>query len=145
MPYSCKKGDSFCLPDSNGQHRWVILTEPNDNGDIVVVNFTDSQHVDSPVIFNPKDNPRIFSKRTGVNYAFARTISADLLNNSTITNWEFCQLNHVNEIVKGAFQSQHTPICILEELKEQYDERYHGNFTWDSQLGDSTTSTTNNT
>jgi len=97
MPFTCKVGDSFYLSDTGGRHRYVILTTQNENGDIILVNFTDSHNVESPVIFNPKDNSKIFYKRTGVHYAFARLISAEKLKKSKINGWQFCQLNHIKK------------------------------------------------
>jgi len=130
MPFTCKVGDSFYLPDTGGRHRYVILTKPNSDSKIVLVNFTDSRNIESPVIFNPKDDKRLFIKRTGVNYAQARLIKIKGLKD-IIDGWEFCQLNHIKRIVTGAFQSQHTPIYILKELSTQYPEEHKQYCDWD--------------
>ena len=134
MPFTCKVGDSFFLPDTGGRHRYVILTNPNSDSRVVLVNFTDSRNIESPVIFNLKDDKRLFSKRTGVNYAQARLIQIEGLNEAAIDDWEFCQLNHIKRIVIGAFQSQHTPIYILKELSTQYPEEYILYCSWDYTL-----------
>ena len=131
MPFTCKVGDSFYLPDTGGRHRYVILTKPNSDNKVVLVNFTDSRNIESPIIFNPKDDKRLFTKRTGVNYAKARLIQIKVLMESVIDGWEFCQLNHINKIVIGAFQSHHTPIYILKELSTQYPEEHKQYCTWD--------------
>jgi hypothetical protein len=36
MPFTCKVGDSFYLADSGGHHRYVIITKPNSDGNIVL-------------------------------------------------------------------------------------------------------------
>jgi hypothetical protein len=51
MPFTCKVGDSFYLPDNNGRHRWIIITKANAAGYEVIVNFTDANNLDCPVIF----------------------------------------------------------------------------------------------
>src|SRR4030066_847539 len=99
MPFTCKIGDSFYLPDIGGRHRYVILTNPNSDGKVVIVNFTDSGNVESPVIFNPKDDKMLFSKRTAVYYAYAKLFPAAKLKKSKIEGWGFCQLNHIKRIV----------------------------------------------
>jgi len=124
MPFTCKIGDSFFLPDGGGRHRYVILTDPNKYDKVVLTNFTDARHTAFPVIFNPKDDKRLFTKRTTVQYEYASLIPAKNLTESNIDGWEFCQLNHVKKIVIGAFQSQHTPIFIIEALKVQYPAEY---------------------
>ncbi|MFA5309467.1 MAG: hypothetical protein WC370_08310 [Dehalococcoidales bacterium] len=134
MPFSCKIGDSFYLPDIGGRHRYVILTNPNSDGKVVLVNFTDSSNVDSPVIFGPRDDKLLFSKRTGIYYAYAQLVPANKLKISKIEGWEFCQLNNVKRIIIGAFKSQHTPIFILKELSTQYPEEHKRHCTWDFLL-----------
>ncbi len=134
MPFTCKIGDSFYLSDIHGRHRYVILTNPNNDGKVVLVNFTDSMNVDSPVIFNPKDDKILFSKRTGIHYAYARLFPVAKLKESKIIGWEFCQLNHIKRIVIGAFQSQHAPIYILKELSSQYPEEHKKYCAWDFRI-----------
>jgi hypothetical protein len=130
MPFTGKRGDSFYLPDGGGHHRYVILTNPDSNGKVVVINFTDAQNpTDCPVIFNPKDDPKLFTKRTTINCAYAQVISVAKLKASKIDRWEMCQLNNVKQAVIGAFRSQHTPTFIIDALKVQYPNEYNQYFT----------------
>jgi hypothetical protein len=131
MPFTCKVGDSFYLHDTGGRHRYVILTKPNSDNQVVLVNFTDSQNIDSPVTFSPKDDKNLFTIRTGIYYAYSQLVSVTKLKKLTITGWEFCQLNHIKRIVIGAFQSQHTPMYILKELSTQYPEEHKRYCSWD--------------
>jgi hypothetical protein len=122
MPFTCKVGDSFYLPDFSGRHRYVILTKPNDDGKVVLVNFTDSKNVDYNIIFNPKDDGRMFKKRTTVNFAYARFMPVSALMGTNPPGWMVCQLNYIKKIVKGTIQSRHTPLEIITELVNQYPE-----------------------
>ena len=121
MPFTCKVGDTFCLADSSGHHRYVILTKPNGDGNIVLTNFTSAEAwKDCSVIFRPRDNKKLFTKRTTIDYSYATLISASKLMESEINNYVFCDLDCVRRIVEGALQSQHTPLEIVKELKSQY-------------------------
>jgi len=131
MPFSCKVGDSFYLSDAGGRHRYVIITQPNDNGDVVVVNFTDARNIDCNLTFTPQDDGRLFKIPTTVYYAYARTMSAQKLSNITIDGYQPCRTNNINKIIEGAFQNLDTPLYIIEELKNQYPSIYKSNFTWD--------------
>jgi hypothetical protein len=125
MPFTCKVGDSFYLADSGGHHRYVIITKPNSDGNIVLVNFTSSaDYKENLVIFRPKDSRKLFIKRTTVSYGDARFVNATRLAKAKIDNYEFCDLNHIKRIVIGGMQSRHTPLEIIEELKTQYPKEY---------------------
>ncbi len=130
MPFSCKIGDSFFLEDGGGGHRYVILTNPNSEGRLVIVNFTDVKNVHTLPVFTPKDDPNLFSKHTSVNYSFAQTVIRDRLTKIKIERWVFCNLHIVRKIVVGAFQSQHIPIYIIKELRKHYPVEYDKYHTW---------------
>lgn len=121
MPFTCKIGDSFYLPDNNGRHRWIILTEPNAAGHIVIVNFTDANNLDCSVIFAPKDhNPFIF--RTAICCSKATLVLESKLKNLKIMDYFYFNERQVEKIVKGVITSLHTPTDILMELKYQYPD-----------------------
>jgi hypothetical protein len=124
MPFTGKVGDTLRLNDIGGGHRYVILTKPNINGNVVIVSFTSARYwKEWLVTFTTKDNRRLFSKKTTVNYTAARILPVErLINKATRKpkDYRFCSENHIKRIVIGAFQSQLTPIEILEELKIQY-------------------------
>jgi hypothetical protein len=131
MPFTCKIGDSFYLPDAGRGHRYVILTNPNNERKLVIVNFTDVRNIHLLPVFTPTDAPDIFSKHTSVNYAFAQLVIRDRLVNNKLERWAFCNLNIVRKIITGAFQSQHTPNFIIKELRDQYPLEYEKYHTWD--------------
>ena len=126
MPFSCKVGDSFYLPDTGGQHRYVIISKPNSNGKVVLVNFTSAaDYKENLVIFRPKDSPKLFIKRTTVSYGDALLADSGRLKTMKIDKYKYCDLNHIKKIVIGGMQSKHTPLEIVEELKVQYPQEYH--------------------
>jgi len=128
MPFTGKVGDTLYLSDAGGRHRYVILTEPNSNGDVVVVNFTSVRHwKECLVTFRPKDDKGLFDTKTTVLFSDARIVSIKRLAKVAKRkprDYEFCSENHVQRIVIGAFQSQLTPIGVLEELRMQYPNEY---------------------
>jgi len=125
MPFTGKVGDTLLLSDIGGRHRYVILTEPNANGDVVITNFTTASHFEWHVVFRPKDNRQLFTERCTPNYNDARLypLSALLkIAENTHIDYVFCTHNHIKKIVAGALQSKHTPLEIADELKIQYFE-----------------------
>jgi hypothetical protein len=131
MPFSGKVGDSFYLPDAGGGHRYVILTNPNSEGKVIIVNFTDVKNVHLLPVFTPRDDSHLFTKHSSVNYAFAQLVVRDRLIANKVDRWGFCNLSIIRKIIVGAFQSQHTPIYIIKELRVQYLEEYKKYHTWD--------------
>lgn len=133
MPFTCKIGDTLRLSDRGGGHHYVILTNSNSDGNVVVVNFTTARYWKEWIVgFTKKGNRKLFKKKTTVNYADARIISAKRLlaiaNRKSIYEYNYCAESIIKEIIIGAFQSQFTPIEIIEELSIKYPneyERYH--------------------
>ena len=75
MPSTCKVGDTFCLTDYGGYHRYIILTEPNEDGKVVLANFTSfADDKECTVVFWPKDDDQLFKKPTTISYANARLV-----------------------------------------------------------------------
>ncbi len=69
MPFNGKVGDSIFIDDLGGGHRYVILTKPNSNDEVVIVNFTaEAFGKDCTATFRPRDHSKLFSKPTVVNY-----------------------------------------------------------------------------
>jgi hypothetical protein len=121
MPFTCKVGDSFYLPDNNGRHRWIILTKPNATGSVVIINFTDANNLDSPVIFAPKDrNP--FSLRTTICCAKATLVLESKLKLLKVVEYYYFNEQQVKKIIIGVMGSIHTTTDVLTELKTQYPD-----------------------
>ena len=67
------------LPKEDGSHLWVVLTQPVDDKEalVVCVNFTDAGNIpDSSCVLHPGDHPWI-SKKTRVFYGKARLWSSN--------------------------------------------------------------------
>jgi len=128
MPFTGKIGDTLRLTDVGGHHRYVILTKPDINGNVVIANFTSAKYwKEWLVTFTQRDDKQLFDRKTTVNYADAHILPVNTLIDEAKRkprDYEFCTENHVRRIVIGAFQSQHTPIGILEGLRIQYPNEY---------------------
>jgi len=123
MPFIGKVGDTIFLDDTGDGHPYVILTKPNKDGNVAIVNFTGSKHFGWIVTFRPKDNPKLFTKKCSPNYLDARLypLSALLkIAKKPHVKTAFCWENHVKQIIIGALQSQHISMEILSELAAQY-------------------------
>jgi hypothetical protein len=127
MPFTGKVGDTLRLRDIGARHRYIILTKPNSDGNVVIANFTTAGHFEWLVTFRPRDNRELFKEKSTVNYNDARFYSISALAKVVERNpkeYVFCPENLTKEIVIGALQSKFTPIEILEELKGQYPNEY---------------------
>jgi len=119
MPFSCKIGDSFYLPDDNGRHRWVIITKPNSDGNIVIVNFTDADNVGCSIIFRPGEhNP--FTLRTTIFCGKATLVLESKVKPLRVKDYFFFSERQVERIVKHLIGCSHTLPDILAELETQY-------------------------
>lgn len=126
MPFNGKVGDSILIDDLGGGHRYVILSKPNSDGEVVIVNFTaDKFGKDPSATFRRRDHKQLFSKPTVANYPQATRISLSVLETEAKkanSDHISCPANIVKIILIGAFQSDFTPTGILEELETQYPD-----------------------
>ncbi|MCX6011551.1 MAG: hypothetical protein NT134_04780 [Chloroflexi bacterium] len=128
MPFTGKVGDTLYLGDIGGRHRYIIISKPNSDGNVIIANFTSATYWREWVVtFTPKHSKRLFDRKTTVNYADARIKPVSKLVEEAKyrpEKYEFCPENLVKKIVIGALQSRFTQIEILEELKIQYPSEY---------------------
>jgi hypothetical protein len=125
MPFTGKVGDTLFLHDIGGRHRYVILTEPNDDGNVVITNFTTASHFEWNVVFRPRDNKRLFTERCTPNYHDIKLYPHNALlkiAQSGVKDYAFCARHHVKKIIIGALQSNHPSFEVLKELATQYPE-----------------------
>lgn len=117
----CEVGDSFYITDYGDRHRYVVITKPNKDDRVVIVNFTSvASHKECVVLFQPKDDNALFDRWTTVAYKYARLANIRKLIEYRNNGYCCCHLGHIQRIIKGAFQSQFIPLEIMLELKEQY-------------------------
>ena len=124
MPFSGKVGDTLLFDDIGARHRYIILTKPNTDGNVVIINFTTSQPFEWLVTFSPRDNKRLFTKKCTPNYIDARIYPLKSLLKISPKEYVFCPENITKRIVIGAFESRHTPLEIIDELRKQYPNEY---------------------
>jgi hypothetical protein len=124
MPFTGKVGDTLKLSDDGGGHRYIVLTNPNKDGNVVIANFTAARYWKEWIVtFNPRDNKRIFTKKTTINYADARIIPVKSLIDYVAGNpgcdYAFCGVRHCNKIIAAASKSEFIPGEVMEEITKQ--------------------------
>ena len=130
MTFRCQVGDSVFLNDNGGGHRWVVITKPNKDGKVVMVNFTSAATCpDTAVLFTRNDDKELFSKPTRIHYKYAdifhiKTVMMMVNSTAIVSDYKSCKETIVTTIIDGAFRSEFTSFAILDELKEQYPKRY---------------------
>lgn len=132
MPSRCKVGDSACLYDGGGGHRHVVLTNPNKDDSVVIVNFTSAPNcMCDGRVFTRSDNRNLFNRPTVVNYYLARIRSVtslcehlELGRGFIVTKPKFCPQAITEQIIENAFKSQFTIGDVIEELKIHYPLEY---------------------
>lgn len=126
MPFNGKPGDSILIDDPGGGHRYVILTKPNSNGEVIIANFTADKFGKDPAVkFGRRHPSRLFSKPTAVNYSSAYKIDIEKLKSEAAKpgcRYRYCPADVINRIILGAFQSNFTPTGIQSELEIQYPD-----------------------
>jgi hypothetical protein len=127
MPFTGKVGDTLYLSDSGGHHRYIILTQPNKNNKVVLVNFTSKKYWKEWIVtFNPSEDKALFKQKTTVNYADAQIVSVDKLIRRAKarpkSEYLFCSNMHTSRIIAGAFQSTLIPNEVLDELTRHYPQ-----------------------
>ncbi len=130
MPFSGKPGDTLFLDDRGDGHWYIILTKPNNVGNVVTVNFTTASHFPWLVVLRPKDNPRLFKERCTPNYIDARfrpVRELAAIADRNPSQYHFCDEGNTKRIIIGAIQSQHTKQELLDELEIQYPSEYRKN------------------
>ena len=128
MPPRCKVGDSACLYDGGGGHRNVVLTNPNKDDSVVIVNFTSApgRQCDGRV-FTRSDDSNLFEWGTVVQYRRTEICTVTFLCNRLEDSKKyipavycFCPPVIMEQIIEDAFKSQFTTGDIIEELKAHY-------------------------
>lgn len=122
------------LPDSQGGHRWILLTgKTKKYSYVVLANYTDADFWhDHTVELSKQDNPKLFSKLSCMNYDDAQfQQSASLFEEfrQSKQRFLFCPKVILNKIVIGAFLSDHTKGRIIDHLKIFYSKEYKKYYT----------------
>lgn len=125
MPFTCGVGDSFFKVDYGDRHRYVVISKPNADGKVVLVNFTRvTPYKECVVIFKPEDDKELFRIPTTINYRNAALASTSNVAKYGDNGYKCCKAIHIEKIIKGAFQSEFISPEIIDELKVQYPIEY---------------------
>jgi len=130
MPFDCKVGDTAFIDDAGGGHRHVVLTNPNKDGCVVIVNFTSAVgHISDGKKFTSSDDRILFKKPTVVPYILAKiypckSLRSEVNRRDVVSDYILCPQSIMEQIIKDAFKSQFTKGAVIEELKIYYPEEY---------------------
>lgn len=132
MPFNGKIGDTLRLRDIGARHRYIILTNPNSNGNVVILNFTTAKYFEWLVTFTPKDDRDLFTRKCTPNYHDACLYPLSALFYVARQNpkdYIYCPENLTRRIVVWALQSKYISLEIIDELKKQYPDEYDKYFS----------------
>lgn len=130
MSFGCKVGDTIFMLDSGGGHRYVVLTNPNEDGCVVVANFTSAtSRISDGKIFTRNDDRNLFECPTIVHYRRVRILSVNKLKreakrNDIVSDYKLCSPNIMEQIIKDAFKSQFIKGNVIKELRAHYPKEY---------------------
>jgi hypothetical protein len=131
MSFDCKVGDTVFIDDDGGGHRYVVLTNPNRDDCVVIVNFTSATgRINDGKMFTSSDNKRLFENPTVVPYKRAKiypcnSLRAEVNRRDVVSDYKLCPPSIMAQIIKDAFKSQYTEGDVIEELKTQYPKEYN--------------------
>ena len=115
-----KCGDAIYMPKFSGgtPHLWIIVTEPDGNGDVAMVNVTSWRaNSDETVIIESGEHHRI-THRSVVFYQDARISSAEAIRLGVEAGYcalcDSCSPELLERIKAGLVQSKFTPGKIIE-------------------------------
>ena len=117
-----KRGDTLLVakhPDAT-PHLWILVTDPDANGDVVIVNVTDFRnHSDQTIVLKEGDHPFI-RKDSVVLYSDSQVVTVSSLMNALnsrlgiCSQRECCSEQLLQRIRSGIFASDFTPNKIIE-------------------------------
>jgi len=109
-------------------HLWIALTDPNEDGNIAIVNVTDfHNHEDKTTVLKPGDHPFI-TKESIVLYQDARIVPAASLLNAMKNGRgcvprESCSVEMMHKLRTGIFASDHTPNGVIEFCSDSWNTK----------------------
>ena len=124
-----RRGDTVLMPKyaDATPHLWILLTEPDGNGDVVIVNVTSlKNHPDQTTILRVGDHSYI-KHDSVVLYADARIVSAIpivdglKMNIPLFRKLDPCSDELLNRICKGVFASDFTPNKVINFCSKQWN------------------------
>jgi hypothetical protein len=112
-------GDTFLIPKRGDEfeHLWIVLTEPDDDGNAVCVNVTRKElYSDTTTVLKPGEHPFI-SKESVVHYPDAQILNLHKVQKAIDSNphsytckaHKPCSDDLFTRIQEGLLDSPHTP------------------------------------
>jgi len=139
MSFGCKVGDTAVIRDSGGDHRNVVLTNPNKDDCVVIVNFTSATgHISDGKMFTSSDSRILFKVPTVVPYIYAKiypctSLRDEVNRRDVVSDYRLCPPSIMLQIIKDAFKSQFTKGEVIEELKTHYPKEYEQYYDGDTK------------
>lgn len=94
-------------PNDNSNHLFIILTNPNQNQEVLAINITSSDEFDKTCILTSKDHSFI-NRKSYVSYRYCNIFQVDKLKELLIKTYEPIGQETLNRIVKGLYKSKYT-------------------------------------
>lgn len=120
-----RAGQTILLPKPGHEtaHLWVVLTAPDTQAQMLIVNFTTLRpHSDSTVVIQPGEHPFV-THATVVHYADARLTAASAVTGALASGLflphQDCSPALLQRLLLGAFASPHTPEKIKRYLRQR--------------------------
>jgi len=127
MSFKSLPGECVLLPKKTGaiELLWVVLTSPDENSEVVIVNLTSfDSGFDRTVILNKGDHSFV-DHDTIINYVDARIVKAHALIHAAESGFfdslEPFKADILQKIQEGLFRSPHTPIKVKNFCKGKID------------------------
>ena len=139
MSFDCKVGDSAFINDTGDGHRRVVLTKPNKDNCVVIVNFTSARgHINDGKVFTSSDDRNLFPNPTIVTYKFAEIYPCNSLRDEVnrkdvVSDYRPCPPSIMVQIINDAFKSPFTQGDVIEELKTHYPKEYEQYYCEDTK------------
>ena len=117
---SAKPGDSFTL-QAPPYHRYIVLTSPDENGDVLAVNFTSitPEHPDQGCILRTPDYPSYIKHPTTLRFNKAEMLPAEKIQESAqLKINEPLSATALRKIQEAAIKSPH--------LKDKFKDLIQG-------------------
>ena len=124
-------GYTFLGPQGNPQvkpHYWVVVTEPNTDGDVAIVSYT-SNWYDETTILTPQDH-EILNRKTFVRYQMACITRVSriwqIISAGDFVPKSAAPLDTVRRLQDGIIRSKDTQPCVKRFVRELLKQGFNG-------------------
>lgn len=93
--------------DDTASHLFIVLTNANQNQEVLAINITSSDKFDPTCILTSKDHSFI-NRKSYVSYRYCHIFTVDKLKKLVIKTYEPIGQDILDRIIKGLYQSKYT-------------------------------------